>query len=234
MQAPLGSGEAQGSGSLGLRVIPGIPGRPVTLRDVIRHGIPRRGLAPGVAAWRLRNLRHLWRGLWRTTLARAVAKVTHCPPAFGQLWLRVIRADGSIEHLGLASMRVVTTAGVGYIVDAFQNIVELENLKFHGLGTGTNAEAAGDTALQTELTTQYLVNSTRPTGTTVEGASANIYRTVATIDVDAAVAATEHGVLSQAATGGGVLLDRTVFSVVNLASGDAIQATYELTLPSGG
>jgi hypothetical protein len=52
--------------------------------------------------------------------------------------------------------------------------------------------------------------------------------------VSATVAATEHGILSQAATGGGVLLDRSVFSVVSLASSESIAATYQITFPSAG
>ena len=139
-----------------------------------------------------------------------------------------------IEDYGIVGRRVVTTAGVNFIVDAFQNTVEVENLKFHGYGTGGTAEAAGDTALVTELTTQYATDNTRPTGTTTEGASANIYRTVGTLDPDAAVAITEHGVFSQAATGGGTLLDRTLFSVINVAAaGDTLETTYEIQFVAG-
>lgn len=142
----------------------------------------------------------------------------------------------SREEWGIVSRKVVTDAGVGFIVDAFQNITELENMKYHGIGTGSTAEAAGDTALVTELTTEYNPNSTRATGTTTEGASANIYRTVGTNTLDAAPGAAlrEHGVFSQAATGGGVLLDRSVFAAITLASGDGLQSTYELTCTSGG
>lgn len=140
----------------------------------------------------------------------------------------------AIDH-GLLSARLVTDNGVGYIVDAFQNLVELENMKFHGYGTGTNAEAQGDSALQTELTTEYAVDSTRPTGTTTEGASANIYRTVATLSPDSGgtLAITEHGIFS--ASSAGVLLDRSKFAAINLVAGsDSLQTTYDLTLTAGG
>jgi len=143
---------------------------------------------------------------------------------------------GDILDYGLLSTRLVTNNGVAFIVDAFQNLVELENLHFHGYGTGTNAEAAGDSALQTELTTQYATDNVRPTGTTTESA-ANIYRTVATLSPDSGgtIAVTEHGIFSQAATGGGTLLDRSVFSAVNLVAGsDSLQTTYDLTLTAGG
>lgn len=231
------------SGSVSLRVIrdgkitdepfelvPDFPARPLTLAEVIQHGCPQAGLPEHINRWRRSNVPNLWRGARRVFGARLL-RSSH---VYGALYLRVFRADGSVDELGLASMRVVTDAGVAFIVDAFQNTTELENLKFHGFGTGTNNEAAADTALQTELTTEYATDNTRPTGTTAEGATANIYRTVATLDPDSAVAITEHGVFSQAATGGGTLLDRSKFSAVNLAaSGDTLQATYDLTFTSG-
>jgi hypothetical protein len=205
------------------------PARELRICEIAHYGLPRRGLDERVNAWRTANFRHLWRGVRRVLAARALRLHT----MYGSLYLTVIRADGEVLELGLASMRVVTTAGVNFLVDAFQNTTELENLKFHGLGTGTNAEASADTALQTELTTEYNPNSTRATGSTTEGASANIYRTVGTNTVDAAAAVTEHGILSQAATGGGTLWDRSVFSVINLANGDSLQSTYDGTFPAG-
>jgi hypothetical protein len=205
------------------------PYRPARLADVLAYGTPQSGLAAEVNGWRLRNLRHLWRGWRRVALARSL----RLPHFYGQLWLSVIRADGTVVDLGLASMRVVTTAGVNYLVDAFQNTTELENLKYHGIGTGNTAEASGDTALVTESTTALNPDSTRATGSTTEGASANIYRTVGTLTADASIAAVEHGIFSQAATGGGTLWDRSVFSTVNLASGDSLQATYDCTFAAG-
>lgn len=223
------------AGTLGLRVIrrapvqPSWPARELTLGEIARYGMAHRSLPAAVNRWRRANRPHLARGLRRVLAARTL----RLPHFYGQLYLTVLRADGRIEELGLASLRVVTTAGVGFIVDAFQNLTELENLKFHGIGTGAVAEAAGDTALGTELTTQYNPDNTRATGSTTESA-ANVYRTVGTNTVDAAAAVTEHGVLSQAATGGGTLLDRSVFSVVNLANGDSLQSTYDFTVNSGG
>lgn len=136
---------------------------------------------------------------------------------------------GHVINYGLLSERKVTTAGVGFFVDAWQNLLEMEIMKYHGVGTGTNAESNGDTALQTESTTALNPDSTRATGSLTEGASANIFRTVGTVTFDAGAAITEHGILSQAATGGGTLWDRSVFSAINVASADSIQFTYDLT-----
>lgn len=232
--------QAQGhigpTGNLGLRVIRGgqlpWPQRPVTLSDILEHGTPQRGVDPRVNAWRLSNMKRLGRQAAKLLAARrfGVACVS------GQLWLRVLRGDGSVEQLGLASLRLVTTAGVNSIVDAFGNTFELENYDFHGFGVGTTAEAVGDTALVTEETTQYAPDNTRPTGTPSEP-SANVYRSVATYSPDSGGtrAITEHGLFSQAATGGGTLLDRSVFSAVNLVAGsDSLQATYDFTVTSGG
>lgn len=195
--------------------------------------IPRSTRTPW--GWRLRNLfRHQLRGIPGVWYGRVGGKLFGLQWLDKRLYLRVIKADGRTIDYGCVCRRLVTTAGVGYIVDAFQNLTELENMKYHGLGTGATAEAVGDTALVTELTTQYETDNVRPTGTTTEGSSANIYRTVATNTVDASCAVTEHGIFSQAATGGGVLLDRSVFSAVNLANGDSLQTTYELTLSAGG
>ena len=162
--------------------------------------------------------------------AELLDAITRCVVIESALWLvKVDGLTGQRTDYGLVSRKKVTTVGVGYIVDAFQNSVEMENMKYHALGTGTNAESNGDTALQTELTTEY-VGNTRATGTTTEGASANIYRTVGAVVLDSGTpAVTEHGVLSAASSG--VLLDRSVFSAINLvgASGDGVTATYELT-----
>lgn len=167
-------------------------------------------------------------------VAELLDAITSVVVVESSLALTIIHASGRREPLGEVSRRVVTNNGVGFIVDGFQNLVELENMKYHGLGTGTNAEAQADSALQTELTTQYNPNNTRATGTTEEGGSANVYKTVATNTVDEAAAVTEHGIFSQAATGGGVLLDRSVFSVVNLSAGDGLQSTYQWTANAGG
>ena len=192
---------------------------------------PRSGLG--------RAVRECLRYLPPELAAELVDRLSSCVVAESSLSIAVLRRFGTrrvlaVEDYGVVSRKVVTTAGVNYIVDALQNLVEPENLKFHALGTGTNVEAVGDTALQAELTTQYSPDNTRATGSLAEGASGNIFRSVGTNAVDAAAGVTEHGLMSQAATGGGTLFDRSVFSVVNLASGDSLAATYEWSLSPGG
>ena len=86
----------------------------------------------------------------------------------------------------------------------------------------------------TELTTQYATDSTRPTGSQTEGASANIYRSVGTLSPDSGgtIAITEHGLFS--APSSTTLWDRSLFSAVNVvAASDSLQATYDCTFPAG-
>lgn len=146
----------------------------------------------------------------------------------------VYRANGAIERLGLISTKVIADAGVAFVVDDWDNNgVDLTTLNFHGCGTGVGGEAVGDTALGTESTTALNPDSTRATGTRSQPA-ANQYRSVWTLTFDATAAVTEHGLLSQAATGGGTLWDRSVFTAINVVSADSIQFTHTTTLSSGG
>lgn len=239
-------GSAAPSGRLGIEVIRGTgereilnefgrivgtqyPARELSGTDVRHLGFPRKGLSAEVNAWRKANAPNLLRGLARVTAARKLKLATF----YGSLYVTLIRGDGDVVEYGLASMRVVTTAGCNFLVDALQGSVEPEILKYHGVGTGTTAEASGDTALVTESTTILTVDSTRATGSLTEGASANIFRTVGTVSFDGSGAITEHGIFSQAATGGGTLLDRSVFSAVNVISGDSISFTYDFTIVAG-
>jgi hypothetical protein len=136
------------------------------------------------------------------------------------------RRECMVEDYGVVSRRLVTNAGVGYIVDALQNLVEPELLKYHAIGTGTTAEAVGDTALVTELTTQYAPDNTRATGSQTE-AAANIYQSVGTNTLDSGTPAVTEHMLTR---------DRSVFAAINLngANGDGLQTDYRWTLNAGG
>jgi hypothetical protein len=162
-----------------------------------------------IAIWKLRNVPNRLRGLPLMLLNKAMNNVA--PEA--RLYLTVVRADGREDNYGMVSNRVVTTAGVNAISQAFQGTFTLSNFKYHGSGTGTTAEAVGDTALVTEV-------ESRATGSQGQGGSANVYRTQGTISYTATRAVTEHGVFSATTTG--TLLDRSVFAAINVNNGDSI------------
>jgi hypothetical protein len=225
-------------GKLNTKVIHGYKPGSLSLVDLWRHGSPlMTGLPPEVRNWRWRNLPSLLPSWVKVKLAVTAGHLLGVMTAYGALSIVVIRGDtGERINYGLASFKLVTNTGVAFIVDAFQNLVELENMRFHGIGTGVGGELAADAALGTELTTQYNPDNTRATGSITESA-ANIFRTVGTNTLDSGTpAVTEHGVLSSATVGAGVLLDRSVFAAINLvgANADALQTTYDLTLTAGG
>lgn len=237
----MSNGSTRPSGSLSARVIPRgsvahpKAGQQYTFGHVFSNALPNKDQDTPMRSWKLRNLANIQRGIRPWAITRAL----HLPTLTGSLWVRVFKGPdseqfGQVYDFGLVSMQVVTTAFVNDIVDELVDGAGLADYIYHGIGTGSTAEDASDTDLVTELTTQYQTNSTRATGTQVEGASANIYQTVATNTVDASVALVEHGIFTSATVGAGIMMDRSVFSVINLDSGDSIETTYDLTLNAGG
>ena len=137
-----------------------------------------------------------------------------------------IDANGVRTDLGVVSRRMVTTAGVTWLATTFTNTAEPETLNFHDCGTGTTAEAIGQTTLVTPF------GGSRVAGTQSTPGSTNIYRSVATISFSGTFAITEHGLFT--ASTSGTMFDRSLFSAINVVSGDSIQFTHETTFPSGG
>ena len=129
-------------------------------------------------------------------------------------------------NLGVLGYRSVTTAFVNFVVDQLQTETSVfGDYKFHDSGVGVTAEAIGDTAMETTD------GEARATGSQTESA-ANAYRSVGTISYTTTKAITEHGLFNDVAAG--TLMDRTVFSAVNVVNGDSIQFTYTLTISAGG
>ncbi len=149
----------------------------------------------------------------------------------GRLDATLIRKDGKRVFLGCLGRRVVTTAGVNYMRDDFNNAAgsaDITNFKYHGSGTGTTAEAITDTALVNEGAAGI---PARATGTQV-GTVSGVYTTVGSQTYTGTLAITEHGVFSAATSG--TLWDRTVFAAVNVVSGESISFSYSLTITAGG
>lgn len=144
----------------------------------------------------------------------------------GELRGELIHSDGGSLDLGLLGKRVVTDAGVAYLVDDWDGGAnDFSSMNFHDSGTGAVAENVTDTALGAAA------GPARVSGTKSQPA-ANQAQTVATVAYTATLAITEHGIFS--ASTAGSLWDRTVFAAVNVVSGDSIQFTYTLTINAGG
>ena len=168
-------------------------------------------------SWRLRNtLRwgflHGWLAVHvGVPLARAFGLMT----AYGKLEAVLVKADGRRINYGVLGYRVVTTAFVSFVVDQLQTETSVfGDFKYHDAGVGTTAENAADTAIETTD------GESRATGTQTES-SATAYRSVGTISYTSSKAITEHGLFNDSSAG--TLMDRTVFSAVNVVSGDSIK-----------
>ncbi|MGE0539747.1 MAG: hypothetical protein AB7R89_06175 [Dehalococcoidia bacterium] len=209
---------------------------PVTLPDELRARL--RDYTPKGQLGAI--VRSCFRHLPADLAGELLDAISSCVVLESSLGIVVFRRGGvkggpilRVEDYGIVSRKLITNTGVAFLVDAWQNSVELENLKYHGLGTGSTAENASDSALVTELTTEYNPNGTRATGSTTE-ASAAVFRTVGTNTLDATPGGDieEHGVFSAASSG--VLWDRSLTGGQSLSSGDGIQSTYDMTASAGG
>ena len=162
-----------------------------------------------------------------------IANLLNIPTFYGVLTAKKVAADGVVTDYGIISLKSVTSAGVMEVTDEMAASVagssDLSDFAHHGIGTGTDAEAVGDTTLGTEVETR--VQDTADRASSASGNNAQ-YETIATHSATAARAVTEHGLFT--ASTGGVLFDRSVFSVINLASGDSLTTTYQATFNSGG
>ena len=170
--------------------------------------------------WRVKNFPKLCRG-WRVIFTRLLG----LSGFIGELRLRVLKANGDIINYGLVSLRVVTTAFVDLMVD--QLIAESSiwgDFKWHDSGVGTTAAVIGDTDIETTD------GEARASGTQVENAH-NIYESVGTIAYTSTKAITEHGLFN--ASTGVTLMDRHVFSAVNVENGDSIEYTYRINCTPG-
>lgn len=152
----------------------------------------------------------------------------HAVEMQGILSAKLVKGDGFVKDLGVIARKKVTDEFAEYMVDQLQaESSDFGDFKYHISGTGTNAENKTDTQLQTPIGME------REVGTQTEGASAEIYRSVATIAYTASHAVTEHAIFNEAyvdAQDNGVLMDRSVFSAINVVNGDSIEFTYELTV----
>ena len=178
--------------------------------------------------WRVRNtLRWSFIAGWvGNRAARALSALTGIPAMTAELRAILIRADGSRVNYGLLSSRSITTAFVNYMVDQLQTETSTwGDFRWHDSGVGTTAENVANTDIETTD------GESRVSGTQTE-ASANQYVSVATISYTTTKAITEHGLFN--ASTSGTLMDRSVFSAVNVVNGESIQFSYTLSVSSGG
>jgi len=145
---------------------------------------------------------------------------------YGTLSAKHIKSDGSIIDYGVVSCKKVTDEFVEYLALIMKtDATSIGDFKYHISGTGTTAENNDHTALVTPIGTARTVGD--------QNNSSNTYISVATIAYTDTYAVTEHAIYNEAyvsAQADGILLDRSLFSAINVVNGDSIAFTYTLTI----
>ena len=114
---------------------------------------------------------------------------------------------------------IVVTAGKGYVASRMKDATATA-MSHMGIGSGSTAADAADTALGTQLGRVAL------TSTNVSGAVVTYVASFAAGTGTGAV--TEAGIFN--ASSGGTMLCRTVFSVVNKGAPDSMTVTWTVTV----
>ena len=111
--------------------------------------------------------------------------------------------------------------GFDFICDVIGNTTQPNDMAWTGIGTGTTGVTTADAALETEVT--------RVANVYAHSAGTKVF--TMTADYGAGVgtgAITESGLLNAAAAG--IILNRVVFSVINVGGSDTLQVVWTITL----
>jgi hypothetical protein len=187
--------------------------------------------------WKLKNMLrpNYWRGWLGVEAAKTFSNLTGVTCMYSTLRLVTTPVDGGpkVDH-GIVSRRLVTEDFVNYLTDIFQtDETMVGDFKYHAFGVGTTAADAADTNMESEV-----AYDSRITGGQGEesGTTGNDYESSGTYTSTGTLAITEHS-LNNGDTSAGdtiIMMDRHVFAALNLTSGDGVEATYVLTINSGG
>jgi hypothetical protein len=140
--------------------------------------------------------------------------------AIGRIIVQILDAEGRIRQ-AFSKDNLIVTVGKNFLASWLAATSQSTSfMPYLAVGTGTNAPTTGDTALQTELARVADV----PT------ASTNVFQLVGTFNPGIATGAvTEAGLFSASSLG--TMFSRVTFAVVNVASGDTLIVTWQITIP---
>jgi len=135
---------------------------------------------------------------------------------------KVSEGSDEWEHLWTKPVpNMVVDAGIGWV--AYLLMSDTPTKFTHGaIGTGTNAPAAGNTALQTQILTRIAATLSRIT-TTISNDTAKF---ISTFTSDGSYSVTEYGTFTAAT--GGTMLNRVTFTAIPLENTDQLEFSYKL------
>lgn len=146
-------------------------------------------------------------------------------------WLRTLGINAHIPFITgfYANLKLthnlITDVGHAAANGRMSNQGSYSPFVYLAIGTGTTAAAAGDTALQTEITTGGGARASATATQVTTSVTNDTTQLVYTWNFTSTFAVTEEGILDAASSGN--LLAHQVFSAVNVANGDSLQVTHK-------
>jgi hypothetical protein len=121
---------------------------------------------------------------------------------------------------------LVTNAGFALNAGLLSGVGSPATVGYIALGTGTNAAAATDTALQAEISTGGLARAAATKSLVTTSVTNDTAQFLNTFTASASFAVTESGILN--ASSSGTLFAHQVFAAINVNSGDNLQVTWKV------
>lgn len=145
-------------------------------------------------------------------------------PLASQKLLQALGLGYFSTEMKLANL--TTTAGKAGVASRINGSGGEAAFTYLAIGIGTTAAAIGDTTLQSEITTNGGQRAAATASRTTTDTTNDTARLVYTWTFTGSFAVTEAGALNAASVG--TLLNRQVFTAVNVVSGDSLQVTVDI------
>lgn len=129
-----------------------------------------------------------------------------------------------VNELHVANL--ITNAGMAGVASRINGSGAEAAFTYIAIGTGTTAAVVANTTLETEITTGGGARAAATASRTTTDVTDDTATLVKTFALTATFAITEAGALNAASAG--VLLNRQVFTAVNVINGDSLQITINI------
>ena len=159
----------------------------------------------------------LWQENWLGKIIRKTLGVDLQGISFLGRWTDQLVFNNLVVNAGLAGMASRCNGSGGEAA-----------FTYLAVGTGTTAPAAGNTALETEITDSGLARASATVSRVTTSVSNDTAQLDKTWNVTGTKAVTEAGAFNAASSG--TMLGRQTFSAVNVANGDTLQVIYKFQM----
>lgn len=128
--------------------------------------------------------------------------------------------------LSMRGANLITNTGMAGVASRINGSGAEASFTYIAIGTGTTSAVVGDTTLGTEITTGGGARASATASRVTTDVTDDTARLVLTYNFTSTFAVTEAGALNAASVG--VLLNRQVFTAVNVVNGDSLQVTIDI------